>query len=167
MCFSKGGILWRFVIKICLIKRSTEVIRTQWQNFLQDPRITPLWNPIKLEENRCFPNAYTFYKNSRRIWNSLKFKGNGCLPKEIILTWKYLPRFSLNLGRGSYSTKRDYRNNLFPLIVAPLFLKVWSTKEAASSLQDCFLLLQRDIKILPVLPFVFKVFRWLSWRLPF
>ena len=37
MCFSKGGILWRFVIKICLIKRSTEVIRTQWQNFLQDP----------------------------------------------------------------------------------------------------------------------------------
>ena len=38
-CFSKGGILWRFVIKICLIKRSTEVIRTQWQNFLQDPRI--------------------------------------------------------------------------------------------------------------------------------
>ena len=34
MCFSKGGILWRFVIKICLIKRSTEVIRTQWQNFL-------------------------------------------------------------------------------------------------------------------------------------
>ena len=37
MCFSKG-ILWRFVIKICLIKRSTEVIRTQWPNFLQDPR---------------------------------------------------------------------------------------------------------------------------------
>ena len=33
MCFSKGEILWRFVIKICLIKRSTEVIRTQWQNF--------------------------------------------------------------------------------------------------------------------------------------
>ena len=27
MCFNKGGILWRFVIKICLIKRSTEVIR--------------------------------------------------------------------------------------------------------------------------------------------
>ena len=25
----KGGILWWFVIKICLIKRSTEVIRTQ------------------------------------------------------------------------------------------------------------------------------------------
>ena len=39
MCFSKGGILWRFVIKICLIKRSTEVIRTHWQNFLQGPRI--------------------------------------------------------------------------------------------------------------------------------
>ena len=38
MCFSKGGILWMFVIKICLIKRSTDVIRTQWQNFLQDPR---------------------------------------------------------------------------------------------------------------------------------
>ena len=38
-CFSKGAILWRFVIKICLIKRRTEVIRTQWQNFLQDPRI--------------------------------------------------------------------------------------------------------------------------------
>ena len=30
MCFSKWEILWRFVIKICLIKRSTEVIRTQW-----------------------------------------------------------------------------------------------------------------------------------------
>ena len=38
MCFSKRGIFWRFVIKICLINRSTEVIRTQWQNFLQDPR---------------------------------------------------------------------------------------------------------------------------------
>ena len=37
MCFSKGGILWGFVIKICLIKRSTEVIRTQWQTYLQDP----------------------------------------------------------------------------------------------------------------------------------
>ena len=42
MCFSKGGILWRFVIKICLIKRSTEVIRTQWQHFLQDPR-SDIW----------------------------------------------------------------------------------------------------------------------------
>ena len=42
MCFSKGGILWRFVIKICLIKRSTGVIRTQWQNFLHDPRIS-IW----------------------------------------------------------------------------------------------------------------------------
>ena len=41
MCFSKGGILWRFVIKIYLIKRSTEVIWTQWQNFLRDPRIPP------------------------------------------------------------------------------------------------------------------------------
>ena len=38
MCCSKGGMVWRFVIKICLIKYSTEVIRTQWQNFLQDPR---------------------------------------------------------------------------------------------------------------------------------
>ena len=38
MCFNKGGILWRFLIKICLIKRSTEVIWTQWQNFLQDSR---------------------------------------------------------------------------------------------------------------------------------
>ena len=35
MCFGKGGILWRFVIKICLIKRSTEVIRTQWPNFFR------------------------------------------------------------------------------------------------------------------------------------
>ena len=34
--FSKGGMLWRFVIKICLIKRSTEVIQTKWENFLQD-----------------------------------------------------------------------------------------------------------------------------------
>ena len=38
MCFSKGRILWRFVTKICLIKRSTEVIRTRWQNYLQDSR---------------------------------------------------------------------------------------------------------------------------------
>ena len=38
MCFSRGGILWRFVIKICLIKCSPEAIGTQWQNFLQDPR---------------------------------------------------------------------------------------------------------------------------------
>ena len=36
MCFSKWGIL----CKVCKIKRSTEVIRTQWQNFLQDPRST-------------------------------------------------------------------------------------------------------------------------------
>ena len=33
MCFSKGGILWRFEIKIYLIKRSTEVIWTQWKTF--------------------------------------------------------------------------------------------------------------------------------------
>ena len=39
MCFSKGGILWRFVMKICLIKHSAEVIQIQWQNFLHDPRI--------------------------------------------------------------------------------------------------------------------------------
>ena len=39
MCFTKEGILKRFVIKICLIKRSTEVIRNQWQNFWQDPHI--------------------------------------------------------------------------------------------------------------------------------
>ena len=42
MFFSKGRIIWRFVIKICLIKCSTEVIRTQWQNFLQDPRTSCL-----------------------------------------------------------------------------------------------------------------------------
>ena len=35
MCFSKEGILWRFVLKICLIKRNTEVIRTQWQNLFR------------------------------------------------------------------------------------------------------------------------------------
>ena len=52
MCFSKGGILWRFVIKICLIKRSTEVIRTQWQNFLQDPRsghVTYIWSLCNIQ----------------------------------------------------------------------------------------------------------------------
>ena len=37
MCFSKGGVLWRFVIKIHLKKRSTEVIRSQWQNFFAGP----------------------------------------------------------------------------------------------------------------------------------
>ena len=36
----KYNVLWRFVIKICLIKRSTEVTLWQWQNFLQDPCLT-------------------------------------------------------------------------------------------------------------------------------
>ena len=36
-------ILWRFIIKICLIKSSTEVIRTPWQNFLQDPHTGTDW----------------------------------------------------------------------------------------------------------------------------
>ena len=49
MCFSQGEILWRFIIKICLIKRSTEVIRTQWQNFLQDPRNEKLCKNISLK----------------------------------------------------------------------------------------------------------------------
>ena len=68
MCFSKGGILWSFVIKICLIKRSTEVIRTQWQNFLQDPRtprktfIGPLLrNYIKLNYSMFFCCCFFFF----------------------------------------------------------------------------------------------------------
>ena len=51
MCFSKEGILWRFVINICLIKRSTAVIWTQWQNFLQDPR--KFFSARKLFNNVC------------------------------------------------------------------------------------------------------------------
>ena len=52
MCFSKGGIRWRFVIKICLIKRSTEAIWTQWQNFLQDPL-----NPYGIWQRGPCPNT--------------------------------------------------------------------------------------------------------------
>ena len=77
MCFSKGGILWRFVIKICLIKRSTEVIRTQWQNLLQDPRIIlllldkkifpPLWVYVK----QVAPRECYFFLLRAIIWTTL------------------------------------------------------------------------------------------------
>ena len=40
---SVKGECFEFVIKIWLIKRSTEVIRTQWQKFLQDPRKGPCY----------------------------------------------------------------------------------------------------------------------------
>ena len=53
MCFSKGRILWRFVIKICLIKRSTEVIRTQWKYFLQDPRTERIILTLLLLNTTC------------------------------------------------------------------------------------------------------------------
>ena len=65
MCFSEGGILWRFVIKICLIKRSTEVIRTQWQNVLQDPRTTidfKSLSPTDTEGTVC-PRLIFIYRN--------------------------------------------------------------------------------------------------------
>ena len=55
MCFSKGGILWRFVIKICLIKHSTEVIRTQWQNVLQEPRKINTFVRVIFTADFCLP----------------------------------------------------------------------------------------------------------------
>ena len=55
----------------------------------------PTKNPIQLEENRCFPNAYTFYKNNikqirrvpaRRKWtNSLSVR-NFCFTKRMLDT---------------------------------------------------------------------------------
>ena len=72
MCFNEGGILWRFVIKTCLIIRSTEVIRTQWQNFLQDPRIPSSlseWSIICLKN--CYMETIDF---STSLW-----KGVFCL----------------------------------------------------------------------------------------
>ena len=42
----KGEYFGLFVIKICLIKCSTEVMRTQWQNLLQDPRTDSLYGSI-------------------------------------------------------------------------------------------------------------------------
>ena len=62
MCFSKGGILWRFVIKICLIKCSTEVIQTQWRNFLQDPRS---WSRPILFVSTC--SILSFWKQTANM----------------------------------------------------------------------------------------------------
>ena len=71
MCFSKGGILWRFAVKICLIKRSTEVIRTQWQNFLQDPRKFTSLVQCRLEKwGECFAwrNSCLKKKKKKKTW---------------------------------------------------------------------------------------------------
>ena len=76
VCFSKGGILRRFVIKICLIIRSTEIIRTQWQNVLQDPRtrtvnilstnelvkLTMLWTTGPRKVLRDIRKTFLFYQ---------------------------------------------------------------------------------------------------------
>ena len=52
MCFSKSEILSRFVIKICLLKRSTEIIRTHRQNVLQDPRTSINWRSDKRQTSQ-------------------------------------------------------------------------------------------------------------------
>ena len=78
MCFSKGGIIWRFVIKICLIKRSTEVIRTQWQNFFAGPsyELTQIYD----SDNTCFWK-YVIYARTfqRSIWFNEETKNNRCV----------------------------------------------------------------------------------------
>ena len=61
MCFSKGGRLWRFVIKIYMIKRSTEVIRTQWQNVLQEPRIF-------LSQRMVYLRKEAYHHENMPIW---------------------------------------------------------------------------------------------------
>ena len=76
MCFSKGGILWRFVIKICLIKRSTEVIRTQWQNFLQDPRTISLNHLLLWNSRAYFAEASQKATSQHFLLNSFKTFGS-------------------------------------------------------------------------------------------
>ena len=85
LCFSKEGILWRFVIKICLIKRSTEVIRTQCQNFLQDPHRTK------------FSESLTVNLKLRFI------KLNANKPR---IVWKYIP-FAVGAPRVRVTTLFD------------------------------------------------------------
>ena len=81
MCFSKGGILWRFVIKICWIKRSTEVIRTKWQNFLQDPRYRIL--ALKLARR---PSIAKRTLTAKQVICAIFFRKSGPLTKLLLQT---------------------------------------------------------------------------------
>ena len=95
MCFCKGGILWRFVIKICLKKCSTEVIRTQRQNLLQDPRKKRQKKPkttFLCETRRPAAEAFDIWyvATSRRHLSALfklwRWGQNDCVQEGICLT---------------------------------------------------------------------------------
>ena len=68
-CVSKGGVLWRFVIKM-FDKTSTEVIWTQWQNFLLDPRIHDCLdgNKKKKKKKKKKKSKFFFIENSLTLW---------------------------------------------------------------------------------------------------
>ena len=68
VCFSTGGIIWRFVMKICLIKRSTEVIPTQWWNFLQDPRI---WNRFKWDKSMHCSHVSRYHTLRKHAYSNI------------------------------------------------------------------------------------------------
>ena len=88
----KGGIRWRFVIKICLIKRSTEVIRTQWQNFLQDPRILTnqsvksCFFSEKSSDIKHYRDMCVYVVVGRQVWEpQLKTSANVMTPYYILI----------------------------------------------------------------------------------
>ena len=100
MCFSKRGILWRFVIKIYLIKRSTEEIGTQWQDFLQDPRIQLYWkiSPPKSESFQIKILIFFIFLLETDFWYSL-------LPPRQRGSNEYLQ---------SMFFRRNMKNNVYP-----------------------------------------------------
>ena len=63
-----------------LIKRSTEVIRTQWQNFLQEPCIWPFYGKVKFSSVCiCMSPIHLYGKNVDNFkWPPLKPLGQYC-----------------------------------------------------------------------------------------
>ena len=133
MCFSKGGILWRFVIKICLIKCSTEVIRIQWQNFLQDPRS---WSRPILFVSTC--SILSFWKqtanmprsdwgDARSLWTRLPFLKWGLYGKRFFFLCNiHILKFNLTTTVKEHTGSRhiegwaqDYGNS--SIFLKPLF----------------------------------------------
>ena len=79
-CWSIRGILWRFVIKICLIKRSTEVIQTQWQNFLQDPHNSHCTSADAMQNS--YSTAIATRTTQHEVWWKLAQRKIG--PGEVV-----------------------------------------------------------------------------------
>ena len=61
-----------FVIKICLIKRSTEVIRTRWQNVLQDPLHKALYLTSETSQRNTYNHKHCDETKQRAWWRSEK-----------------------------------------------------------------------------------------------